>query len=61
MPELQWMKIPDCALHPKEDAECKRLEADGILSKAEWSDYAMPIVQVMKKENAVGCSYMWGL
>lgn len=31
----------------------KRVEASGILSKIEWSDWTMPVVPVIKKEKAV--------
>ncbi|XP_014834021.1 PREDICTED: uncharacterized protein K02A2.6-like [Poecilia mexicana] len=37
------------ALRPKIDAELQNLEASGILSKVDWSDWATPIVPVMKK------------
>lgn len=37
------------ALHPNIDAELQNLETSGILSKVDWSDWATPIVPVMKK------------
>lgn len=40
------------ALRPKVDAELKSLEASGILTKVEWSDWATPIVPVIKKGKA---------
>ncbi|XP_030621125.1 uncharacterized protein K02A2.6-like [Chanos chanos] len=40
------------ALRPKVDAELQSLEASGILSRVEWSDWATPIVPVIKKGKA---------
>lgn len=37
------------ALRPKIDAELQSLETSGILSKVDWSDWATPIVPVIKK------------
>lgn len=41
------------ALRPKVEAELKRLEDQGILSKVEWSEWATPIVPVVKKSGAL--------
>lgn len=41
------------ALHPKVEAELKRLEEDGILSKVEYSEWATPIVPVVKRNGSV--------
>ena len=37
------------ALFPKVETKLQSLAASGILSKVEWSDWAIPIVPVMKK------------
>ncbi|CAL9694783.1 unnamed protein product [Knipowitschia caucasica] len=41
------------AIRQKVEAELDRLEADGILSKVDWSPWATPIVPVAKKSGAV--------
>ena len=41
------------ALHPKVEAELTRLEKDGILSKVEYSEWATPIVTVVKRNGSV--------
>uniref|UniRef100_A0AAV2LVS7 ribonuclease H n=2 Tax=Knipowitschia caucasica TaxID=637954 RepID=A0AAV2LVS7_KNICA len=41
------------AIQQKVEAELDRLEADGILSKVDWSPWATPIVPVAKKSGAV--------
>lgn len=40
-------------LRPKEEAELKSLEDQGILSKVERSEWATPIVPVVKKSGAL--------
>ena len=41
------------ALRPKVEAELTRLEKDGILSKIEYSEWATPIVPVVKRNGSV--------
>ena len=41
-----------CALRPKVEAELTRLEEDGILSKVEHSEWATPIVTVVKRNGS---------
>ena len=41
------------ALKPKVDAELKRLESEGILEKVTFSDWATPIVPVVKPNGEV--------
>ena len=41
------------ALRPKVEAELTRLEKDGILSKVEYSEWATPIVPVVKRNGSV--------
>ena len=41
------------ALKPKVDAELKRLESEGILEKVTFSDWASPIVPVVKPNGEV--------
>ncbi|XP_015772324.1 PREDICTED: uncharacterized protein K02A2.6-like [Acropora digitifera] len=41
------------ALHPKVEAELTRLEKDGIVSKVEYSEWATPIVPVVKRNGSV--------
>ncbi|XP_051785433.1 uncharacterized protein K02A2.6-like [Erpetoichthys calabaricus] len=41
------------AIRPKVEAELKRLEGQGVLSKVNWSEWATPIVSVIKKNGAV--------
>ncbi|XP_028656990.1 uncharacterized protein K02A2.6-like [Erpetoichthys calabaricus] len=41
------------AIRPKVEAELKRLEGQGVLSKVNWSEWATPIVPVIKKNGAV--------
>ena len=41
------------ALRPKVEAELTRLEKDGILSKVEYSEWATPIVTVVKRNGSV--------
>ena len=41
------------ALHPKVEAELTRLEKDGVLSKVEYSEWATPIVPVVKRNGSV--------
>ena len=41
------------ALRPKVEAELRRLEEDGILSKVEYSEWATPIVPVVKRNGSV--------
>ena len=41
------------ALRPKVEAELTRLEEDGILSKVEYSEWATPIVPVVKRNGSV--------
>ena len=41
------------ALRPKVEAELRRLEEQGILSKVEYSEWATPIVPVMKRNGSV--------
>lgn len=41
------------ALCPKVEAELKCLEDLGILSKVEWSEWATPIIPVVKKSGAL--------
>ncbi|KAJ8375474.1 hypothetical protein SKAU_G00060540 [Synaphobranchus kaupii] len=41
------------AIRQKVEAELDRLEADGILSKVDWSPWATPIVPVAKKSGAL--------
>lgn len=45
----QWQDSIKPVNFQKEDAELQSLEAARILSKVEWSDWAMPIVPVIKK------------
>ena len=40
-------------LRPKVEAELTRLEKDGILSKVEYSEWATPIVPVVKRDGSV--------
>ena len=40
------------ALHPKVEVELARLERDGILSKVEYSEWAIPIVPVVKRNGS---------
>ena len=42
------------ALRPKIDAELLSLDESNILSKVDWSDWATPIVLVIKKEKSGG-------
>ena len=42
------------ALRPKFDAELQNLDASNILSKVDWSDWATPIVTVIKKGKSGG-------
>ena len=42
-----------CALRPRVEAELTRLEEDGILSKVEYSEWATPIVPVVKRNGSV--------
>ena len=41
------------ALKPKVEEELRRLQNEGILTKAEWSEWATPIVPVPKKDGSV--------
>ena len=41
------------ALHPKVEVEVTRLERDGILSEVEYSQWATPIVPVVKRNGSV--------
>ena len=41
------------ALRPRVEAELTRLEEDGILSKVEYSEWATPIVPVVKRNGSV--------
>ena len=41
------------ALRPKVEAELRRLEEEGILSKVKYSEWATPIVPVMKRNGSV--------
>lgn len=41
------------ALRPRVETELQRLEEQGILSKVEWSDWATPVVPVVKKNGAI--------
>ena len=41
------------ALHPKVEAELTHLERDGILSTVEYSEWATPIVPVVKRNGSV--------
>ena len=41
------------ALRPKVEEELTRLEKDGILSKVEYSEWATPIVPVVKRNGSV--------
>ena len=41
------------SLKPKVEEELRRLQSEGILSKAEWSDWATPIVPVPKRDGSV--------
>ena len=41
------------ALRPKVEAELTRLEKEGILSKVEYSEWATPIVTVVKRNGSV--------
>jgi len=43
-------------LCPKVEAELTRLEKDGILSKVEYSEWATPIVPVIKRNGSVHVS-----
>jgi hypothetical protein len=41
------------AMRPKVEKELEKLERDGIISKIEMSDWASPIVPVLKKDGPV--------
>ena len=41
------------ALRPKVEAELTKLQNDGILTKVDWSEWATPVVQVIKKNGNV--------
>jgi hypothetical protein len=41
------------AMRPKVEKELEKLERDGIISKIEMSDWAFPIVPVLKKDGSV--------
>lgn len=41
------------SVRPKVEAELKRLEDQGILSKVNWTDWATPIVPIVKKSGDV--------
>ena len=41
------------ALRPKVEAELTKLQNDGILTKVDWSEWATPIVPVIKKNDNV--------
>ena len=40
-------------MRPKVEKELEKLERDGIISKIEMSDWASPIVPVLKKDGSV--------
>lgn len=52
-PKFHKARPLPCSLHPKVEAELEHLEKQGILSKVEWSDWATPIVPVVKKSGEV--------
>ena len=41
------------AMRPKVEKELEKLERDGIISKIEMSDWASPIVPVLKKDGPI--------
>ena len=41
------------SIRPKVEAELRRHQSEGILSKVEWSDWATPIVPVPKQDGSV--------
>jgi len=41
------------ALKPKVEAELDQLEKEGVLSKVDYSEWATPIVPVVKRDNTV--------
>ena len=41
------------ALRPKVEAELIKLQNDGILTKVDWSEWATPVVPVIKKNGTV--------
>ena len=52
-PKFHKARTLPYALRPKVELELKRLEDQGILSKVDWSDWATPIVPVVKKNGAM--------
>lgn len=52
-PRLLKARPMPYALKPKVEEELRRLQNEGILTKAEWSKWATPTVPVPKKDGSV--------
>ena len=53
LPSFHKQRQVPYALRPKVEAELTRLEKDAILSKVEYSEWATPIVTVVKRNGSV--------
>ena len=53
LPSFHKQRQVPYALRPKVEAELTRLEKDGILSKVEYSEWATPVVTVVKRNGSV--------
>ncbi|XP_051784512.1 uncharacterized protein K02A2.6-like [Erpetoichthys calabaricus] len=53
LPRFHKARPVPYALCPKVEAELQRLEREGILTKVEWSEWATPIVPVVKGDGTV--------
>eukprot|EP00117_Sycon_ciliatum_P032276 scpid19979/ scgid6115/ len=49
---MRLQSVP-MALKPKVEAEIRRMEAAGILTPVEWSEWATPVVPVLKPNGQV--------